>query len=195
MHKMKILIISVIILSAIAVVFGFRFFSTTKRVVNIDNIPKAFHELTYTSIDGKAVKMSDYKGKYVLVVNVASKCGYTKQYEPLQKLYEKHQGKLVIVGFPCNQFMGQEPGGEEEIAEFCTKNYGVSFPLSAKIDVKGKDQHPVYTWLTTKALNGKEDHNISWNFNKFLIAPDGSWLGYFDSKAEPLGGEIEAFIK
>jgi len=192
---MKILIISVIILSAIAIVFGFRFFSSTKRVVNIDNIPKTFHELVYTSIDGKEVNMSAYKGKYVLVVNVASKCGYTKQYEPLQKLYEKHQDKLVIVGFPCNQFMGQEPGGEEEIAEFCSKNYGVSFPLSSKIDVKGRDQHPVYTWLTTKALNGKEEHTISWNFNKFLVSPKGEWLGYFDSKAEPLGGEIEALIK
>lgn len=192
---MKTLVVSIIILIAVVAVVGFRSAAQKRKNTLIGTTPNDFHALSYQSIDGKNISMSDYKGKYVLCVNVASKCGFTPQYETLEKLYEKHKDKLVIVGFPCNQFLGQEPGSEEQIAEFCSKNYGVTFPLASKIDVKGKAQHPIYTWLTSKELNGKEDNTVGWNFNKFLISPNGEWLAYFGSKVEPLGGEIEALIK
>jgi glutathione peroxidase len=155
----------------------------------------SFYDLTINSIDGKEVHMSDFKGKYVLCVNVASKCGYTPQYEDLEKLYEKYQGKLVIVGFPCNQFLGQEPGTSEEIVSFCQKNYGVTFPLTEKIDVKGKNQHGVYQWLTQKSLNGVADGNVKWNFHKFLISPEGEWLAEFPSGVKPFDTELTSLIK
>jgi len=155
----------------------------------------SFYDLTINSIDGKEMHMSDFKGKYVLCVNVASKCGYTPQYEDLEKLYEQYQGKLVIVGFPCNQFLGQEPGTSEEIVSFCQKNYGVTFPLTEKIDVKGKNQHGVYQWLTQKSLNGVADGNVKWNFHKFLISPEGEWLAEFPSGVKPLDIELTSLIK
>lgn len=155
----------------------------------------SFYDLTINSIDGKEMHMSDFKGKYVLCVNVASKCGYTPQYEDLEKLYEQYQGKLVIVGFPCNQFLGQEPGTSEEIVSFCQKNYGVTFPLTEKIDVKGKNQHGVYQWLTQKSLNGVADGNVKWNFHKFLISPEGEWLAEFPSGVKPLDTELTSLIK
>lgn len=155
----------------------------------------SFYDLTINSIDGKEMHMSDFKGKYVLCVNVASKCGYTPQYEDLEKLYEQYQGKLVIVGFPCNQFLGQEPGTSEEIVSFCQKNYGVTFPLTEKIDVKGKNQHGVYQWLTQKSLNGVADGNVKWNFHKFLISPEGKWLAEFPSGVKPLDTELTSLIK
>jgi glutathione peroxidase len=155
----------------------------------------SFYDLTVNAIDGKVMNMADYKGKYVLCVNVASKCGYTPQYEDLEKLYEQYQGKLVIVGFPCNQFLGQEPGTSEEIVSFCQKNYGVTFPLTEKIDVKGKNQHGIYQWLTQKSLNGVADGNVKWNFHKFLISPEGEWLAEFPSGVKPLDAELTSLIK
>ena len=155
----------------------------------------SFYDLTINAIDGKVMNMADYKGKYVLCVNVASKCGYTPQYEDLEKLYEQYQGKLVIVGFPCNQFLGQEPGTSEEIVSFCQKNYGVTFPLTEKIDVKGKNQHGIYQWLTQKSLNGVADGNVKWNFHKFLISPEGEWLAEFPSGVKPLDTELTSLIK
>jgi glutathione peroxidase len=155
----------------------------------------SFYDLTVNAIDGKVMNMADYKGKYVLCVNVASKCGYTPQYEDLEKLYEQYQGKLVIVGFPCNQFLGQEPGTSEEIVSFCQKNYGVTFPLTEKIDVKGKNQHGIYQWLTQKSLNGVADGNVKWNFHKFLISPEGEWLAEFPSGVKPLDTELTSLIK
>ncbi len=155
----------------------------------------SFYDLTINSIDGKEMHMSDFKGKYVLCVNVASKCGYTPQYEDLEKLYEQYQGKLVIVGFPCNQFLGQEPGTSEEIVSFCQKNYGVTFPLTEKIDVKGKNQHGVYQWLTQQSLNGVADGTVKWNFHKFLISPEGEWLAEFPSGVKPLDTELTSLIK
>ena len=155
-----------------------------------------FHSFEATDIDGKPFAMSSLKGKKVMVVNVASKCGYTKQYEPLQKLYEtyKDQG-FVILGFPCNQFMGQEPGGESDIKAFCQKNYGVDFPMFSKIDVKGKDQHPIYAWLTQKEQNGVEDSKVSWNFNKYLIDEEGNYVRHLDSGTDPFDAEITAWIE
>jgi glutathione peroxidase len=149
-----------------------------------------FYDLSAEAIDGGLIEMSAYQGKYVLCVNVASKCGYTPQYKDLQALYEKYKDKLVIIGFPCNQFMNQESGSEEEIAAFCERNYGVTFPLSAKVHVKGSDQHPVYQWLTSQELNGETSHEVKWNFHKFLVSPEGKLIGSFPSKVAPLSEEI-----
>lgn len=150
----------------------------------------SFHEFEIEGLIEGKINMADYQGKYILCVNVASRCGYTRQYEPLQQLYDQYQDKLVIVGFPCNQFMGQEPGSPEDIASFCKKNYGVTFPMTQKIDVKGKDQHPIYAWLTQKSLNQVSDAKVSWNFNKFLISPEGKWVAHFPSGTNPLSDEI-----
>lgn len=144
---------------------------------------------------GDTIRMKDYEGKYVLCVNVASKCGYTPQYKELQELYEKHSDRLVVIGFPCNQFLMQEPGSEESIATFCEKNFGVTFPMTEKIRVKGGDQHPLYSWLTHKEQNGVADAKVSWNFNKFLISPTGAWLGHFASSVSPLSEEITSLLE
>ncbi len=156
---------------------------------------ESFYELSISGLSEGKLNMADFKGKYILCVNVASKCGYTPQYKPLQQLYDQYKDKLVIIGFPCNQFLGQEPGSAEDIATFCQRNYGVSFPMTEKIDVKGSDQHPIYAWLTQKELNQVADAKVSWNFNKFLISPEGEWLGHFPSKVDPLSAEITDQLK
>ncbi|MCB0762664.1 MAG: glutathione peroxidase [Flavobacteriales bacterium] len=189
---MKTLII-VVVLVAVAVV-SWAFAKRNAPPSNpIDTT--SFYELSITGIDGNPLAMSDFKGKYVLCVNVASKCGFTPQYEALEKLYEEHKDQLVIVGFPCNQFLNQEPGTNEEIVSFCQKNYGVTFPLTEKIDVKGSDQHPIYQWLTNKDLNGVESNKVKWNFHKFLISPEGQWLASFGSSTDPLDEAIVSLIK
>lgn len=155
-----------------------------------------FYDLKIPTLDEQdTIDFSSFKGKKVLLVNVASKCGYTPQYEGLQKLYETYKDSLVIIGFPCNQFMGQEPGSKEEIADFCSLNYGVEFPLSTKIDVKGSDIHPVYAWLTQKALNGKDDYKVSWNFNKFVIDESGNLVAHFGSNTKPFDTELLDVIR
>lgn len=156
---------------------------------------KNFYDFKIPGLDSGEIRMADFKGKYVLIVNVASRCGYTPQYKGLQSLYKKYQDKLVIIGFPCNQFAFQEPGDANDIRAFCSSKYQVSFPITNKIDVKGKDQHPIYQWLTHKSLNGVLDAEVKWNFNKFLIAPDGRLLQYFGSKTEPESPEITGLIK
>ena len=139
-------------------------------VVSLEAQNKSFYDFTVRTIDGKEFPLSSLKGKKVLVVNVASKCGLTPQYAKLQELYEKYKDKnFVIIGFPANNFMGQEPGSNEEIAKFCSLNYDVTFPMMSKISVKGKDMAPLYQWLTEKKLNGKEDAPVQWNFQKFMI--------------------------
>jgi glutathione peroxidase len=156
---------------------------------------KSFYDLTIKSLDGKeTISFSTYKGKKILCVNTASECGYTRQYEGLQKLAEQYKDKLVVIGFPCNQFGGQEPGSSEEIDKFCKKNYGVTFPLTEKIDVKGKNQHPVYQWLCQKSNNGVGDYDVKWNFNKFLIDENGNLAGYFPSSVKPESEELKAAI-
>lgn len=142
------------------------------------------------SLDGGILDLSAFKGKKILIVNTASRCGYTPQYKELQELSDKYKEKLVVVGFPANNFMGQEPGTNTEIKEFCSKNYGVTFPMSAKISVKGDDMAPIYKWLTQKSLNGVLDAEVSWNFNKFLIDENGKLLAHFSSKVKPLDEEI-----
>ncbi|MCF8238706.1 MAG: glutathione peroxidase [Saprospiraceae bacterium] len=149
-----------------------------------------FYDLTVEDIDGGIMEMDNFKGKYILCVNVASKCGFTPQYKDLQALYEQHADRLVVIGFPCNQFLVQEPGAPSEIKAFCEKNYGVTFPLTSKIMVKGKEQHPVYQWLTSQDLAGSSDHEVKWNFHKFLVSPEGKLIGSFPSKVNPLSTEI-----
>lgn len=156
---------------------------------------QSFYDLSFTDIDGDTVKMEQFKGKKIMLVNVASKCGYTPQYEDLQTLHEKYKDDLVLIGFPCNQFLKQEPGNEEEIKSFCQKNYGVTFLMASKIDVKGKDQHPVYQWLTQKEKNGVEDTKVAWNFQKYLIDENGNYIKKFEPGVKPLSEEITSLIE
>jgi len=155
----------------------------------------SIHSFNVTSINGGTIKFADFKGKKILVVNTASQCGYTPQYEGLEKLYTSHKNKLVIVGFPCNQFGGQEPGTNETIQSFCKKNYGVTFPLAAKVDVKGSNQAAIYHWLCNKKENGVLDAEISWNFNKFILDENGKLLAYFPSNVKPDSEEILKWLK
>lgn len=143
----------------------------------------------------EVIDLKSFEGKKILIVNVASKCGYTPQYKDLQTLYEQYSDRLVILGFPCNQFFGQEPGSESQIQQFCTATYGVTFPMTTKVDVKGKDQHPIYKWLTHKELNGKDDYKVSWNFNKFLIDKNGQLMAHFGSRVNPLDEEIISLLE
>ncbi len=144
-----------------------------------------FHQFSAKSLQGKEIAMDNYKGKTVLVVNTASKCGLTPQYEGLENLYKKHKDKgLVILGFPCNQFGNQEPGDEKSISEGCLVNYGVTFPMFAKIDVNGKDAHPIYKYLK-KELCGFLGGKIKWNFTKFLIDKDGKPVKRFAPTLAP----------
>ena len=191
---MKTTFIIVAVIAIALAIYSFRNHVTPeKKAAMLAETPKSFHELTYTDIAGNTVSMSQYKGKYVLCVNVASKCGHTPQYAKLQKLYDEHKDKLVIIGFPCNQFLGQEPGSEKEISDFCEKNYGVTFPLASKVNVKGSDQHPVYTWLMNKDANGVSDDKVEWNFHKVLVSPEGAWLKAYSAGSDPM--EIAADVK
>jgi glutathione peroxidase len=154
------------------------------------------HDFTATSLSGEDVDLRQYEGKAVLVVNTASKCGFTPQYEGLEKLYEQYADKgLVVLGFPCNQFGRQEPGDEDAIGEFCQLNYGVTFPMFAKVDVNGSSAHPLFQWLR-KAKGGLLGNRIKWNFTKFLIGPDGNVIERYGSttKPEDLTADIEAAL-
>ena len=164
--------------------------------VSLEAQNKSFYDFAVKTIDGKEFSLSSLKGKKVLVVNVASKCGLTPQYAQLEKLYEKYKDKdFVIIGFPANNFMGQEPGSNEEIAQFCSLNYGVTFPMMAKISVKGKEIAPLYQWLTEKKLNGKEDASVQWNFQKFMIDENGNWVGFASPKEIPFSEKIVTWIE
>lgn len=148
------------------------------------------------TIDGKEFDLATLKGKKVLVVNTASKCGLTPQYKELEALYQKYKNdNFVIIGFPANNFMGQEPGTNEEIAEFCELNYGVTFPMMSKISVKGKDQDPIYKWLTKKNENGKFDADVSWNFQKFMIGEDGELVDFASPREKPMSDKIINWIE
>ncbi len=155
-----------------------------------------FHSFTTKTIDGKDFNLSSLKGKKVLVVNTASKCGLTPQYKKLEELYKKYGGdKFTIIGFPANNFLKQEPGTDKEIEEFCTKNYGVTFQMMSKISVKGDDIDPIYKWLTTKAQNGVMDADVSWNFQKFMIDENGNLVDIVPPKKSPDDEKIIKWIE
>lgn len=155
----------------------------------------SFYDLKTKDIDGHEFDFSSLKGKKVMIVNTASKCGFTPQYAQLQQLYEQYRDKnFVIIGFPANNFMGQEPGTLEQIKEFCSVNYGVTFPMMEKISVKGKDMHPVYQWLTDESKNGKESSKVKWNFQKYLINEKGELEGVYYSRTQPNDPQIIQWI-
>jgi len=154
----------------------------------------SIYTIGLTSISGEQINLSDYKGKKILFVNVASKCGFTDQYDGLQKLYDTYKDKLVIIGLPCNQFGEQEPGNTSEIQSFCRLNYGVEFPLTEKIHVKGEQQHPLYSWLTEKTKNGRMDSSVKWNFQKYLIDENGRLVDVFYSITKPMSTKITKLV-
>jgi glutathione peroxidase len=155
----------------------------------------SFYDLKSKTIDGKDFNFSELKGKKVLVVNTASKCGFTPQYKDLEELYKTYKDKnFVIIGFPANNFGRQEPGSNADITEFCTKNYGVTFQMMEKISVKGDDMDPVYKWLTTMALNGKMDSSVKWNFQKYMIDEKGNLVDIAYSGDKPMGDKIVNWI-
>ncbi len=162
--------------------------------ISPDSIPNIYG-FSVEKLEGGTISLADFKGKYLLLVNTASECGYTPQYKDLQKLHETHGHQLVVIGFPANNFGSQEPGSNVEISGFCKKNYGVSFPMAAKISVKGQDMAPLYQWLTQKKLNGVMDAEVSWNFNKFLVGKDGRLITKFESSVEPMSEEILSLLK
>ncbi len=155
----------------------------------------SIHSFKVKSIEGGIIDFAKFKGKKILVVNTASKCGFTPQYEALEKVYEQYKDKLVIVGFPANNFGAQEPGNDGEIQEFCKARFGVKFPLASKVSVKGDDTAPIYKWLTSKVENGVLDATITWNFNKFLLDEEGQMIAYFPSKVTPDSEEILKYLK
>jgi len=157
---------------------------------------KTLHDFIVTDINGQSFDLAELKGKKVLVVNTASKCGYTPQYDDLQKLHTLYRNdNFVVIGFPANNFMNQEPGSNAEIKEFCSQEYGVTFPMMQKISVKGKDIHPLYQWLTQKSKNGVKDSKVKWNFQKYLIDEQGHLLDVFSPGTNPLDDAITSKIK
>jgi len=156
---------------------------------------ESIYNISINSIDNQPINLADYKGKKILFVNVASKCGFTPQYEDLEKLYETYKDKLVIIGVPCNQFNEQEPGTAEEIKSFCKVNYGVTFLLTEKVDVKGDHQHPLYKWLTDKDLNGKTSSSVKWNFQKYLVDETGHLVDFWYSMTKPMSSKITKYLE
>lgn len=160
-----------------------------------NTMEQTLHQFTVETLEGDQFDFSSLKGKKIMVVNTASKCGLTPQYKDLQALYEQYGSeKFVIVGFPANNFMKQEPGSNEEIAAFCERNYGVTFPMMAKIDVKGNDIHPIYSFLTQKEKNGVMDSKVTWNFQKYLINEEGVLEKVISPRTSPVDEEVIAWI-
>ena len=154
----------------------------------------SLYDIKINDINNNPISLNDYKGKKILFVNVASKCGFTGQYKGLQELYDTHKDDLMIIGVPCNQFGGQEPGTATEIESFCERNYGVTFLITEKVDVKGEGQHELYKWLTQRALNGKSNSAVKWNFQKYLVDENGRLLDYFYSMTKPNSKKIVKYI-
>ena len=165
-------------------------FMTTSK-----NMESSFYDFKIKDLECKEVDFAQYKGKKVMIVNVASKCGYTKQYAALQELNEKYGDKIAILAFPANNFGGQEPGSNEEIKEFCTANYGVTFPVFEKLSVKGFDKHPLYRWLSDPKMNGWNDEEPSWNFCKYILDEKGELVKFLPSSVTPLDEEILSLIE
>lgn len=155
----------------------------------------SFYDLSAKDIEGNDFSFESLKGKRVMIVNTASECGYTPQYTQLQELYQNYKDHdFVILGFPCNDFGGQEPGSEAQIQNFCSANFGVTFPMMSKVAVKGDNAHPVYRWLTQQTLNGVSDGQVKWNFHKFLVDENGNWIAEYSSSVSPLDESIVQFI-
>lgn len=164
--------------------------------LEVDNSKKMnLYDIKINSLDGTPINLKAYKGQFILFVNVASECGFTSQYDGLQRLYDNYKGKLMVIGVPCNQFGQQEPGSNQQIESFCKENYGVSFIMSEKIDVKGKNQHPLYQWLTDKNLNGVKTTSVKWNFQKYIVGKQGEFIDYFYSLTRPTSSKITKLIK
>jgi glutathione peroxidase len=156
----------------------------------IYDLRTSIYDISINKIDGKPIDLKKLKGKVLMLVNVASYCGFTKQYEELELLSKEYKTSLVILGIPCNQFGTQEPGNEKEIQQFCEDNFGVTFVLTEKVDVKGINQHPLYQWLTKKELNGKKNSKVKWNFQKYLVNAEGNLIDYFYSITKPMSTKI-----
>ncbi|QNM85827.1 glutathione peroxidase [Polaribacter pectinis] len=153
------------------------------------------YDIKINSLQNKAIDLSEYKNKFILFVNVASKCGFTSQYKEMEELSSQYKENLVVIGVPCNQFGKQEPGNASEIQEFCEVNYGVSFLITEKVDVKGINQHPLYTWLTNREFNSKKSSTVKWNFQKYLVSPEGKLIDYYFSITKPLSSKITKHLK
>mgnify|MGYP006088550721 FL=1 len=184
--------ISIIKFSTLLILFQF-LINPTSEFKSQENM--SLYNIKINAIDGTPIDLNNYKGKHILFVNVASECGFTGQYEDLQKLYDTYQDKLMVIGVPCNQFGGQEPGTSVDIQTFCKKNYGVTFLITEKVDVKGKNQHPLYQWLTDKDLNGVENTTVKWNFHKYLVDGKGQFVDYYYSITKPLSSKITRQFK
>lgn len=154
----------------------------------------SIYDFNVDGLDGEKIDFSQYKGQKIMIVNTASKCGLTPQYEGLEKLYKQYKGKLVIIGFPANNFNGQEPGTNKEIEEFCKKNYGVTFPMADKISVKGEDTHELYNYLKEQAAAKGFTDPVTWNFGKFLINEKGELIATFSPKTQPMSEEIAKYL-
>lgn len=168
--------------------------TTPTAMTETATAPATVYDFTVKSIDGKDVKLSQFKGKKLLIVNVASECGYTPQYKELEELYKKHGDKVTVLGFPANNFGGQEPGTNQQIATFCEKNFGVTFPMFAKVSVKGDDTAPLYKFLADKSKNGAVSDAPTWNFCKYLVDEQGRVVAFYPSKVKPMSDELVAAI-
>ncbi len=156
---------------------------------------KSVYDIKINSLQGRPIDLKQFKGKFILFVNVASKCGFTPQYRDLQNLHEAYGNRLQVIGLPCNQFGAQEPGNANEIESFCEVNYGVSFLITEKIDVKGRNQHPIYKWLTNKTENGVSNSTVKWNFQKYLVSEEGKFVDYYYSTTNPMNKKIIKHLK
>lgn len=162
--------------------------------VSNDTETSSIYDIEINDLQGNSMSLGDFKGKKILFVNVASKCGFTKQYNELQNLSDAYKDTLVVIGAPCNQFGKQEPGNASEIQEFCSLNFGVTFPLTEKLNVKGNQQHPLYTWLTSKKLNDKKSSTVRWNFQKYLVDENGELIDYYYSFTKPMSSKITKYL-
>jgi glutathione peroxidase len=190
---MKIIIVVVIILAIGAVLF-WKYRKTLERPADARSTT-SIYDYTATSIDGKAIPLSTFRGKKILIVNVASRCGFTPQYEELEQLSKEYAEHLVVLGFPSNDFLGQEPGTNEEIASFCRLSYGVTFPMMTKSSVTGEGRNDVFRWLTDKNLNGWNEREPKWNFYKYLVSDSGELLKVFPSAVRPMSEELLTAVR